>query len=191
MSALERLEAVSGISVYKKLASKLPSMVSTLYTDTRDMFQEWISGVRPPTWQTLLVNLLGIDDLLAKAIEDFLHPKTQMASQVPNYCCCLPIAMVQLLLFTNSYGTTIVVYQQLWYNYCCCLWYFHNSVFSSTSCGKVKKLNSKPNQKVGLLWCSCAYKSSFPMSNSYTTHKNVTHNYFTSPTQHPLPLFGY
>ena len=105
MSALERLEAVSGISVYKQLASKLPTMVSTLYTDTRDMFQEWISDVRPPTWQTLLVKLLGIDDLLAKAIEDFLHPKTQTASQVPNYCCCLPIAMVRLLLLYN----------------CCCL----------------------------------------------------------------------
>ena len=85
ISALDRLEAVSGISVSKKLASKLPTMVS---------YQEWISRVHPPTWQTLLGVLFGIDHPLAKAIEDFLKPKTQTASLVQL-----------LLLFTN-----VVVY---------------------------------------------------------------------------------
>ena len=105
ISALDRLEAVSGISVY---VSKLPAMVTTFFTDTRDMYQEWISRVHP-TWQTLLGVL---DHSLAKAIEDFLKPKTQMTSPVQILLlftsgCCLPMDVVyQWLLFTN-----VVVYQ--------------------------------------------------------------------------------
>ena len=151
ISALDRLEAVSGISVYKHLASKLPAMVSTFSTDTRDMYQEWISRVYPPTWQTLLGVLFGIDHPLAKAIEDFLKPKTQTASPVQLLLlftsgCCLPVVVVYqwllftsgcclpMLLFTSSYGITL-----------------HNPIFSSSSCGKEKKRNSKSNQKVGSL----------------------------------------
>ena len=123
ISALDRLEAVSGISVYKHLASKLPAMVSAFFTDKRDMFQEWISRVHPPTWQTLLGVLLSIDHPLAKAIEDFLQPKTQTAS---------PVQL--LLLFTSSYGITLC-----------------NPIFSNSSCGREKKRNTKSNQKVGSL----------------------------------------
>ena len=157
ISALDRLEAMSGISVYKHLASQLPTMVSTFLTDTRDMYQEWISHVHP-TWQTLLGVL---DHPLAKAIEDFLKPKTQMTSPVQllllftNGCClpmllftsgcCLPMLLftngciylcccLPMLLFTSSYGITL-----------------HNPIFSSSSCGKEKKRNSKSNQKVGSL----------------------------------------
>ena len=137
---------MSGISVYKHLASQLPTMVSTFLTDTRDMYQEWISRVHP-TWQTLLGVL---DHPLAKAIEDFLKPKAQMTSPVQILLlftnrCCLPMLLftngciylccyLPMLLFTSSYGITLC-----------------NPIFSSSSCGKEKKRNSKSNQKVGSL----------------------------------------
>ena len=81
LSALDRLQAVSGIPIYKELVPKLSKIALTLHLDTstpgepRHMFEQWISGrsALPPTWPTLLGVLLDIHYPLGNKIEDFFN----------------------------------------------------------------------------------------------------------------------
>ena len=88
LSALDRFEAASGISIYKQLPPEiLPKMASTLQLDIptpdnpKHMFEKWISGKgsQPPTWETLLMVLLSIHHPLRNEIEDFFNRVTPEA----------------------------------------------------------------------------------------------------------------
>lgn len=94
LSALDRFEAASGISVYKQLAPEmLPKMASTLHLDIstpdnpKHMLEKWISGKgsQPPTWEMLLMVLMVLHHPLCNEIEDFFNrvtPVTQAVSSV-------------------------------------------------------------------------------------------------------------
>ena len=75
MSALDRLEAVAGISIYNQLAPKYLTMAAALHLDhstlnnlraeknpAKTMFKAWLSGKcsMPPTWKMLLKKLDNI-----------------------------------------------------------------------------------------------------------------------------------
>ena len=110
LSALDRFEAASGISVYEQLVHELPRMALTLHLDIstpddpKHMFEKWISGKGslPPTWETLLTVLLGIHHPLRNEIEDFFNrvtPVTQAVSSVHT----LLTGHVNGLFFTLHY----------------------------------------------------------------------------------------
>ena len=109
LSALDRFEAASGISVYEQLAPEiLPKMASTLHLDVstlnnpKQLFEGWVSGKgsQPPTWETLLMVL--IHHPLRNEIEDFFNrvtPVTQAVSSVHT----LLTGHVNGLFFTLHY----------------------------------------------------------------------------------------
>ena len=97
LNDLDRLEAVSGISVYDQLPPEiLPQMASTLQLDAptpdnpKRLFEEWVLGksALPPTWLTLVGVLLGVRHPLGSEIENFFNTQTPMTRAVSLVRMC-------------------------------------------------------------------------------------------------------
>ena len=110
LNDLDRLEAVSGISVYEQLAPELlPKMASTLHLDAptlnnpKQLFEEWISGksALPPTWPILVGVLLGVRPPLGSEIENFFNTQTPTTQAV-------------------SLVRSVIVYTCVFFMLCCC-----------------------------------------------------------------------
>lgn len=99
ISALDRLEAVGGFSLFNQLTpSSLADMASILHLDKcnwvnpRFMFEEWLSSYKsshPPTWDSLLEVL---PRPLAREVNNFLTKMTP--GRIPSLtaslvCYCL------------------------------------------------------------------------------------------------------
>ena len=109
MSAIERLKAVAGISIYNQLAPKFLRMAVALHLDpstiidlraennpvegSKTMFEAWLTGRSslPPTWKILLEKLHVIQmEELAEQIEHFFKkPPLTMPSY--SLVSCVPL----------------------------------------------------------------------------------------------------
>ena len=109
MSAIERLKAVAGISIYNQLAPKFLRMAAALHLDPstvtdlraennpierpKAMFKAWLAGMSalPPTWKMLLEKLCAIQmGELAKKIEHFFN-KASVTTPSPSLVSCVAL----------------------------------------------------------------------------------------------------
>jgi len=109
MSAIERLKAVAGISIYNQLAPKFLRMAVALHLDpstiidlraennpvegSKTMFEAWLTGrsTLPPTWKILLEKLHAIQmEELAEKIEHFFK-KPPLTTPSYSLVSCVPL----------------------------------------------------------------------------------------------------
>ena len=142
LNDLDRLEAVSGISVYDQLPPEiLPQMASTLQLDAptpdnpKRLFEEWVLGksALPPTWLTLVGVLLGVHRPLGSEIENFFNIQTPMTQAVPL------VRMCNCYLYYNNLSLLYILVVQ-----------FHSSLNRRTTKSH-HQVKRKSNQKVGTL----------------------------------------
>ena len=109
MSAIERLKAVAGISIYNQLAPMFLRMAAALHLDpstitdlkaennpvegSKAMCKAWLAGksALSPTWKMLLEKLHDIQmGELAKKIGDFFN-KASVTTLSPSLVSCVPL----------------------------------------------------------------------------------------------------
>ena len=113
LNDLDRLEAVSGISVYDQLPPEiLPEMASTLQLDAptpdnpKHLFEEWVLGksALPPTWATLVGVLLGVRHPLGSEIENFFNTQTPMTRAVSLVRMLIVISVILVSSLHSFYS---------------------------------------------------------------------------------------
>ena len=124
MSAIERLKAVAGISIYNQLAPMFLRMAAVLHLDlctinnlktennpvegSKSMFKAWFAGKSafPPTWDMLLEKLHACRmGELAKKIEHFFS-RTSVTTPSPSLVSCVALHSRNKIMVLSKYLVT-------------------------------------------------------------------------------------